>query len=115
MLYYIHKEAAFTVFDNHKIFGMRSNIAYGVCFILPIVAVAALIFDRNLNRENKQFMWEAVFGWLAAFILGALSFFMKNALAYVVHAVMVFFGILNIAGSVTHLPFVSVLAEKLVK
>lgn len=103
------------MFDNHKIFGMRSNIAYGVCFILPIVAVLALIIDRGMNRENKQFMWEAVFGWVAAIVLGALSFFMKYALAWVVHAVMIFFGILNIAGNVTHLPFVSALAEKVVK
>ena len=101
--------------DNHKIFGMKSNVAYGVCFILPPVAVAALIADRKLNTENKQFMWEAVIGWAAAIILGALSFFMHYALAWVVHAILIFIGILNLAGNVTHLPFASLLAEKIVK
>lgn len=101
--------------DNHRIFGMKDNLAYGVCFILPLIAVIALIFDRKLNRENKVFMWEAVLGWAAAFVLGALSFFMYYALAWVVHAIMIFIGIINIAGNITHLPFVSVLAEKIVK
>lgn len=101
--------------DNHKIFGMKSSMAYGVCFILPIVAVIALIVDRNMNRENKLFMWEAVLGWAAAFILGALSFFMSHALAWIVHAIMIFIGIINLTGNETHLPFVSVLAEKIVK
>ncbi|MBO6060643.1 MAG: hypothetical protein J6P98_00810 [Clostridia bacterium] len=101
--------------DNHKIFGMRSNVAYGVCFILPIVAVLALIIDRGMNRENKQFMWEAVLGLVAAILLGALTFFMKYALGWVVYAVMIFFGFLNIFGGATHLPFVSVLAGKIVK
>lgn len=101
--------------DNHKIFGMKSNIAYGVCFILPPVAVAALIADRKLNSENKRFMWEAVIGWIAAFILGALTFFMHHALAWVVHAILIFIGVLNLVGYVTHLPFASLLAEKMVK
>lgn len=101
--------------DNHKIFGMKNNIAYGVCFIVPVVAILALILDRGLNRENKQFMWEAVMGLAAALILGLLTFFLHHALGWVVWVIMVFFGVLNIAGNVTHLPFVSVLAEKLVK
>ncbi|MBR3383509.1 MAG: hypothetical protein IKG85_10815 [Clostridia bacterium] len=103
------------MYDNHKIFGMKDSMAYGVCFILPIVAVIALIVDRNLNRENRIFMWEAVFGWVAAFVLGAASFFMHHALAWVVHAIMIFIGIINLTGNITHLPFVSALAEKLVK
>lgn len=103
------------MFSNHKIFGMKSNVAYGVCFILPIVAVLALIIDRSLTRENKQFMWEAVMGMAAAIILGLLTFFLYYALAYVVWAIMIFFGVLNLIGNVTHLPFVSALAEKLVK
>lgn len=101
--------------DNHKIFGMRNNIAYGVCFICPIVAILALVLDKGMNRENKQFMWEAVLGLAAALILGLLTFFLHHALGWVVWVIMVFFGVLNLAGSVTQLPFVSVLAEKLVK
>ncbi len=101
--------------DNHKIFGMKSSLAYGVCFILPFIAVIALIVDRKMNRENKVFMWEAVLGWAAAFVLGALSFFMHHALAWVVHAIMIFIGIINLTGNITHLPFVSLLADKIVK
>ena len=100
---------------NHKILGMDSHIAYGVCFILPIVAVIALIVDREMTRENKQFMWEAVLGWIAAFILGALTFFIKNALAYVVHIIMIFIGVLNLLGHITHLPFIEKLAGMIVK
>ena len=100
---------------NHKILGMESNIAYGVCFILPIVAVIALIVDREMSSENKQFMWEAVLGWIAAFILGALTFFIKNALAYVVHLIMIFIGVLNLIGNITHLPFIDKVAAKIVK
>ena len=103
------------MYDNHKIFGMKSNMAYGVCFILPPIALIALIVDRRMNKENRQFMWEAVLGWLAAFIFGALTFFMHHALAWVVHAIMIFIGIINLTGNITHLPFVSVVAEKLVK
>lgn len=101
--------------DNHKIFGMKNNVAYGVCFILPIVAVLALILDRGMNRENRVFMWEAVLGWAAAFILGALTFFCHHALAWVVHVIMIFIGVINLLGNETHLPFVSILAEKLVR
>ena len=101
--------------DNHKIFGMKNNVAYGVCFILPIVAVLALNLDRGMNRENRVFMWEAVLGWAAAFILGALTFFCHHALAWVVHAIMIFIGVINLLGNETHLPFVSILAEKLVR
>lgn len=101
--------------DNHKIFGMKRSMAYGICFILPPIAVLALIFDRRMNRENKQFMWEAVLGWICAFILGALSFFMYHALAWVVHALMILIGIINLTGNIVHLPFLSVPAEKLVK
>lgn len=103
------------MFSNHKIFGMKANVAYGVCFIVPIVAVFALIFDRAMTRENKQFMWEAVFGMAAAIILGLLTFFLYYALAYVVWAIMIFFGVLNLIGNTTHLPFVSYLADKIVK
>ena len=94
---------------------MKSNVAYGVCFILPVIAVAALIFDRGMTKENRVFMWEAVIGWACAFILGALTFFFHNALAWVVHIIMVFIGIINLLGNETHLPFIQVLAEKLVK
>lgn|GEM_PF-3255373 len=100
---------------NHRILGMESHIAYGVCFILPFLAIFVLIFDRLLSRENKQFMWEALIGWAAAFVLGAISFFMGHALAYVMHAVMIFIGILNIIGHVTHLPFADKLAAKIIK
>ncbi len=103
------------MYDNHKIFGMKSSMAYGVCFILPPIAVLALILDRRMNRENRQFMWEAVLGWACAFILGALSFFMYYALAWVAHAIMVFIGIINLTGNITHLPFLSVPAGKLAK
>ena len=103
------------MYDNHKIFGMKSSMAYGVCFILPPVALLALVLDRRINRENRLFMWEAVLGWICAFILGALTFFMHHALAWVVHAIMIFIGIINLTGNITHLPFLSVPAEKLVK
>ena len=99
--------------DNHKIFGMKDNIAYGVCFIVPIVAVIALIVDRAMNMENKQFMWEAVLGMAAAIILGLLPFFIRGALGYVVWLIMIFIGILNLFVSITHLPFISVIAEKI--
>ena len=98
--------------DNHKIFGMKDNIAYGVCFIVPIVAVIALIVDRAMNMENKQFMWEAVLGMAAAIILGLLTFFIRGALGYVVWLIMIFIGILNLFVSITHLPFISVIAER---
>ena len=94
---------------------MDRHIAYGVCFIVPLLAVIVLLIDRQLNSENKQFMWEAVLGWIAAFILGAVTFFISYALAWVVHAIMIFIGILNIIGHVTHLPFIDGLAAKLVK
>lgn len=101
--------------DNHKIFGMKSNVAYGVCFIVPLLAIAALIADRRMNKENKQFMWEAVLGLAVVIILGALTFFMRHALGWAAYAIMVFIGIINLIGNETHLPFLSVLAEKLVK
>ncbi|MBO4849093.1 MAG: hypothetical protein J5586_08075 [Clostridia bacterium] len=99
--------------DNHKIFGMKDNIAYGVCFIVPVVAVLALILDRGMNNENKQFMWEAVLGMIACVILGLLTFFLRGALGYVAYLIMVFIGVLNLFVSITHLPFISVVAEKI--
>ena len=100
---------------NHRILGMESHIAYGVCFILPIVALAALLVDRDMERENKLFMWEALIGWAAAFVGGALTFFIAHILAWIIHAVMIFFGVLNLTGRVTHLPFADKLAEMIVK
>jgi predicted membrane-bound dolichyl-phosphate-mannose-protein mannosyltransferase len=101
--------------DNHKIFGMKSNVAYGVCFIIPFVAVFALILDRGMNRENRVFMWEAVIGWAIAIILGAITYKLGCALGWVIYAIMIFIGVINLLGNETHLPFISVLAEKLVK
>ena len=60
-------------------------------------------------------MCEAVIGMVASIVLGLLTFFIHYALAYVVWAIMIFFGVLNLTGRITHLPFVSVLAEKIVK
>ncbi len=100
---------------NHRILGMHSNVAYGVCFILPVLAIVVLIVDRQLGVENKRFMWEAIIGWAAAFILGALTFFIGHALAYVVHAVMIFVGVLCILGHVTHLPLADKAAAYIVK
>lgn len=94
---------------------MHSHFAYGICFILPILAIVVLIVDRRLDRENKLFMWEAILGWAAAFVLGALTFFIGHALAWVVHGIMILIGILNIIGYVTHLPFVDALAAKIVR
>lgn len=103
------------MFTNHKILGMKTNIAYGVCFIVPILSLVVLLTDKALTRENKQFMCEAVMGMITAIVLGLLSFFMHYALAYVVWAIMIFFGVLNLTGRITHLPFLSALAEKIVK
>ena len=100
---------------NHRILGMESHIAYGVCFILPFIAIIALLVDRRLDRENHQFMWEAVLGWLAAFVLGAATFFIGYALAWVVHAIMIFIGVLNLTGQVTHLPLLHIPAEKIAR
>lgn len=99
---------------NHRILGMHSNIAYGVCFIIPILAIIVLLIDRSLSKENKQFMWEAILGMAAAIILGFATFFIKGALGWIVFAVMVIFGIINIFGSETHLPFVDRFAAKIV-
>ncbi len=98
---------------NHKILGMDDHVAYGVCFIVPILAIAALITDRKMTNENKQFMWEAIIGLVAAILLGLLTFFMKHALGYVMYAIMLFIGVLNLVGHITHLPFADRLAEVL--
>ena len=100
---------------NHRILGMENHVAYGVCFILPFLAIIVLIIDKQLSRENKQFMWEAILGWIAAFILGALTFFISHALAWVVHAIMIIIGLVNIFSHEMHLPFLDGLAAKIVK
>ena len=101
--------------DNHRILGMERNIAYGVCFIFPILAVVVLIVDRELNTENKQFMAEAILGMLAAIVLGIATFFLKHALGWVVWSIMIFIGLLNLTGNTTHLPFISSLVERYIK
>ena len=97
--------------SNHKILGMDNHVAYGVCFIVPILAIVALIADRQMTKENKQFMWEAVIGLVAAILLGLITFFMRHALGYVMYAIMLFIGVLNLIGHITHLPFADRLAE----
>ena len=101
--------------SNHRILGMDSHVAYGVCFIIPILAIVVLLIDRALTRENKQFMWEALIGLVAAIILGLITFFMHHALGYVLYAIMLFIGILNLTGHITHLPFADKLATWLAK
>ncbi|MCR5808342.1 MAG: hypothetical protein K6G56_02140 [Clostridiales bacterium] len=101
--------------DNHKILGMERNVAYGLCFIFPLLAVVAFIADRNMNTENKQFMCEAILGMLCAIVLGALTFFLKGALGYVVWLIMIFIGVINLTGNITHLPFISALVERYVR
>ena len=101
--------------SNHRILGMFSHIAYGVCFIFPPLAIVVLLVDKELSHENKQFMWEALIGWAVAIVLGALTFFMWHILAWVMHAILIFIGVLNLTGHVTHLPFADRLADRIAR
>ncbi len=110
--------------SNHKILGMENNIAYGLCYLIPIISIVVLATDKELTRDNKLRMWESIIGviaYVALYVIAAILFFVPvlpwiiDVFAYLVTIYIVVVAILNFVGKDTHVLVADKLAAKIVK
>nr|MDD6335451.1 hypothetical protein [bacterium] len=54
--------------DGRKIMGLDKNIAMGLSYLIPLIALIAVLTDKGLDTDEKAMLWSSVFNAIAASI-----------------------------------------------
>ena len=96
--------------NKNKLIGLDENVALGLGYLFPIIALIAVLVDNQASYYAKFHCWQSFFLFLAISIISGMTWLFGTVLF--IYPIIV--AILAFQGKDHRVPGISILVEKII-